>query len=170
MFTFTTTKLQKVLVLATLFFLCGFKHPFYLGVTDLKFNTKEKVLQGSVKLFTNDLEAALKKIHNKTIDLINVKNKEEVTKILSDYLKKHFSLKINSKICNYKLIGFEREEEAIWMYVEFEKSELPKKIQVENTLLYDHLKDQMNITHIEVNNSKKSLKVNNPEKTLQFDF
>ena len=170
MFTFTTTKLQKVLVLATLFFLCGFKHPFYLGLTDLKFNTKEEVFQGSVNLFTNDLDAALKKIHNKTIDLINVKNKEEVTKILSDYLKKHFSLKINSKICNYKLIGFEREEEAIWMYVEFEKSELPKKIQVENTLLYDHLKDQMNITHIEVNNSKKSLKVNNPEKTLQFDF
>jgi len=170
MFTLTTTKLQKVLVLATIIFLCSFKHPFYLGVTDLKFNAKEKALQGSVKLFTNDLEAALKKIHNKTIDLINVKNKEEINKILSDYLNKHLSLKVNSKPCAFKLIGFEREEEAIWMYIEFEKSEIPKKIDLENTLLYDHLKDQMNITHIEVNNSKKSLKLNNPEKTLHFDF
>ncbi|MBA3680685.1 MAG: hypothetical protein H0W73_05910 [Bacteroidetes bacterium] len=162
--------MRKVLVLATIIFLFGFKHPFYLGVTDLKFNAKEKVLQGSVKLFVNDLEAALKKVHNKTVDLINVKNKEEVNIILSEYLKKHLSLKINGKACTYKLIGFEKEEEALWMYVEFEKSEVPKKIDVENTLLYDHLKDQMNITHIEVNNSKKSLKAHNPEKILQFQF
>ncbi len=170
MFTITTTKLGKVLILATFIFLCGFKHPFYLGVTDLKFNIKEKVLQGSVKLFVNDLEGALKKIHNKTIDLINVKNKDEINIILTDYLKKHLVLKINGKTSNYKLIGFEKEEEALWMYIEFEKSEIPKKIEVENSLLYDHLKDQMNITHIEVNNLKKSLKANNPEKTLQFQF
>lgn len=170
MFTFTTTKLGKVLILATFIFLCGFKHPFYLGVTDLKFNVKEKALQGSVKLFINDLEGALKKANNKTIDLINVKNKEEITFILSDYLKKHFALKVNGKACAYKLIGFEKEEEALWMYVEFEKSDIPKKVEIENTLLYDHLKEQMNITHIEVNNTKKSLKTNNPEKTLQFEF
>lgn len=170
MFTLTTTKLGKVLILATIILLCGFKHPFYLGVTDLKYNVKEKALQGSVKLFVSDLEGALKKIHNKTIDLINVKNKEEVTIILAEYLKKHLALTVNGKVCTFKLIGFEKEEEALWMYVEFEKSEVPKKIELENTLLYDHLKDQMNITHIEVNNSKKSLKTNNPEKIIQFQF
>lgn len=169
MYIVKTTKLKKVFVLVVFIFL-AFKHPFYLGVVDLKFDAKEKKLQGSVKLFTSDLEAALKQIHHKTIDLINTKNKEETNKILFDYLQKHLNLKINGKAGNYKLIGFEREEEAIWMYVEFEKSEIPKKIEVENTLLYDHLKDQMNITHIEVNNSKKSLKANNPEKFLQFDF
>jgi hypothetical protein len=68
------------------------------------------------------------------------------------------------------LIGFENEAEAIWMYIEFEKSLTPKKIEIENTLLYEHLKDQMNIVHIEVNNSKKSLKITNPEKNLKFDF
>ncbi len=56
------------------------------------------------------------------------------------------------------------------MYIEFGKSFSPKKVEIENTLLYEHLKDQMNIVHIEVNNSKKSLKVSNPEKKLKFDF
>lgn len=160
----------KFLVLAAVFFLLAFKHPFYLGVTDLKYNEKEKSLQGSVKLFTNDLEGALKKNHKNTVDLINVKNKEAVTIILYDYLKKHFELKVNDKKINYKLIGFEREEESVFMYLEFDKSELPKKVEVDNTLLYDHLKEQINIVEIEVNNFKKSLKCTNPEKNFNFEF
>ena len=148
----------------------AFSHPFYLGVVDLKYNSKDKALQGSVKLFTNDLEAALKKIHKRSIDLINPKDKDATNKILFDYLKEHLKLKVNSKNDNYKLIGFEHEAEAIWMYIEFDKSEFPKNIEVENTLLYEHLKEQMNIVHLNINNSKKSLKVTNPEKILKFEF
>jgi len=44
-----------------LFFCLAFKHPFYLGVIDLKYNSTEKSIQGSIKLFTNDFENALKK-------------------------------------------------------------------------------------------------------------
>jgi hypothetical protein len=162
--------LRKVLGLLIIIFLFGFKHPFYLGVVDLKFNLNEKALQGSVKLFTNDFEASLKKLHKKPIDLINVKDKEATTKIVSDYLKGRLKIKVNDKELNYKLIGFENEAEAIWMYIEFEKSEVPKKIEIENALLYEHLKDQINIVHVEVNNSKKSLKVTNPEKNIKFVF
>ncbi|MBA2612605.1 MAG: hypothetical protein H0U95_11575 [Bacteroidetes bacterium] len=160
----------KFLICLSVFFLSAFTHPYYLGVTDLVYNVKEKNLQGSVKLFTNDLEGALKKAHNNTIDLINVKNKEAVTIILSDYLKKHFELKVNDKKTSYKLIGFEREEESVLMYIEFEKTETPKEVDVDNTLLYDHLKEQINIVEIEVNNSKKSLKCTNPEKSFKFQF
>lgn len=162
--------MRKVLVFVIIIFLVAFKHPFYLGVVDLKFNSKEQTIQGSVKLFTNDLESALKKLHKKPIDLINVSDKETVSKILFSYLKERLKFKINGKSLNYKLIGFEHEEEAIWMYIECDKSELPKKIEIENSLLYDYLKDQMNIVHIEVNDSKKSQKVSCPEKTLKFDF
>ena len=99
MYKITTTKLRKVLVLIAIIFLVAFKHPFYLGVTDLKYNSKEKTLQGSVKLFTNDLEASLKKIHKGSVDLINTKNKEETKKMLFDYLKDRFELKANNKSC-----------------------------------------------------------------------
>lgn len=160
----------KVLVLVIIIFSVAFKHPFYLGVVDLKYNAKEKSLQGSVKLFTNDFENALKKIHKKPVDLINLKDKDATTKILVSYLIDHLKFKINNNPVNFKLIGFEHEEEAVWMYIEFAKSELPKIIEIENSLLYDYSKEQMNIVHIEVNDSKKSLKVSYPEKTLKFDF
>ena len=38
-----------------------------MGVTDLKYNNKEHMLQGSVKLFTNDFESTLKKLNQKTL-------------------------------------------------------------------------------------------------------
>lgn len=162
--------MRKVLVFIIIILSLAFSHPFYLGVVDLKYNAKDQALQGSVKLFTNDFEAALKKIHKRPIDLINPKDKEATTKLLFEYLKEHLKLKVNNKIDNYKLIGFEHEAEAIWMYIEFEKCELPKNIEIDNTLLYDHLKEQINIVHIEINDSKKSLKATNPEKILKFDF
>ena len=91
-------------------------------------------MQGSVKLFTNDFEAALKKLLKKPIDLINVKNKPETTKIVSDYLNERLKFKINDKPVAFKLVGFENEAEAIWMYIEFEKSSPPKKVEIENKI------------------------------------
>jgi hypothetical protein len=148
----------------------SFKHPFYLSVTDLKYSPKEKALQGSVKIFTSDLEAALKKIHQKTIDLINVKDTAATQKILADYLKKRLAININKKKSDYTLIGFEREEEAVWIYIEIKNCAKPKNVSIENSILYDFIKEQMNIVHIEVDGEKKSLKVNNPDKQLSFTF
>lgn len=162
--------LKKILFFSFLIFLFSFKHPFYLGVTELKYNPKEKALQGSVKLFTNDLEAALKRIHGKTIDLIHPKDTLKTEKMLDDYLQKRLLIKINGLVKNYELLGFEKEQEAIWMYIEIKNCPVPKKLSFENSLLYDYIKDQSNIVHIEVGTEKKSLKVNNPEKHLLFEF
>ena len=37
------------------------KHPFFMCVTDIKHNIKQHSLNISIKLFTNDIENALKK-------------------------------------------------------------------------------------------------------------
>ncbi|MES2681599.1 MAG: DUF6702 family protein [Bacteroidota bacterium] len=162
--------MKKVLILVTIFFLVAFKHPFYLSVTDLKYNTREKALQGSVKIFINDLESALKNINKKNTDLVNVKDTAEVTKQLTAYLKSHLYLKLNGKEKTFRLIGFEKEEEAIWIYLEFKNCELPKKLEINNTILFEYIKQQTNIVHLEVGSDKKSAKVSNPDKNLIFDF
>lgn len=148
----------------------SFMHPFYLGVIDLKYNKNEKAIQGSVKLFTNDLEVTLTKINRKTVDLINSKNKEETSKILFDYLSKHVKLTNNGKLTALKFIGYEIEQEAVWMYVEFSAINQPKGVNIECTLLYEQLKEQINIINLEVNNSKKVSKITNPETTINFQF
>ena len=153
-----------------LFFCLAFKHPFYLGVTDLKYNAKDKAIQGHVKLFTNDFENALKKIYKQPVDLINVKDTAATKKIIADYLVKHFKLKLNGQQKSFTVIGFEKEEEAIFTYIEYKNCNAPKTIDIETTLLYDCLKEQMNIVNFELSGTKKSVKVNNPDKKITFSF
>ncbi|MBA3664860.1 MAG: hypothetical protein H0W61_11725 [Bacteroidetes bacterium] len=163
-------KLLCLCSLTLLFFSFSLKHPFYLGVTDLKYNAPQKSLQGTVKLFTNDFEDAIKKVYKVQIDLINGKDKESNNTILKDYLKNHLKIKINGKAAALDLIGYENEAEAVWMYVESVNCALPKKIEIENTLLYDQVKSQINIVHCDVKGNTKSSKVTNPEKSIVFDF
>ncbi len=162
--------MKKVLGLLLIFCCFSFKHPFYLSVTDLKFNPAHKRFEGSVKVFNNDLENALKQIHQKSIDLIHPKNKEETTKLLTEYLHKQLKISIQNKNVPYELIGFENEDESLWIYIESSECQNPKSLHIENSILCDSQKEQMNIVNIEVSGQKKSWKVNCPEKSMDFQF
>jgi hypothetical protein len=163
-------KVLKVFLFASIFISFNLKHPFYLSVTELKYDSKTKSLQGSVKLFTNDFEEALKKIYNHPVDLINGKDKDAIGKLLTDYLQKHLIIKVAGNEQTFSFIGYEIEEEVIWMHVEYKNCPAPKKLVVLNTLLYDFIKTQTNIVNCDYNSSKKSFKVTCPEKAIRFDF
>ncbi len=162
--------MKNIFFLSLVILLTGFKHPYYLSVTDLKYNPTEKRVQGSVKIFTNDLENALKKSLKYPVDLINLKDTSKTKKLLQDYLYKHLLFTVNNQKLNYHLLGFEREQENVFIYIESEKSPLPKSVLISNSLLYDAIKEQSNIVHFEVKGQKKSSKVSFPVKELKFEF
>ena len=147
-----------------------FKHPFYITVVDIKHDTKQQSLNISVKLFTNDIEEALKKTTSKSIDLLNPKNKAEMEIELMNYIKKRLTVTLNNKATSIDFIGYEKEEDAIWAYLEIKKVAIPKTIKVDTKLLFDFLPLQSNIVHAEVNGVKKSSKVNNPDSKVEFNF
>lgn len=162
--------MKYFLISLLLFFTLSFAHPFYLSVCDLKFNPVSQKIEGTLKVFTNDLEDALKRLGNKTIDLIHSKNKKEDLLILNQYLIKRLSLFSNDKGLSYQLLGYETEEESTWIYFETSFCSLPKNLKVENSLLYDFLKEQMNLINLEVEGQKKSWKLTYPEKQVIFQF
>jgi hypothetical protein len=145
-------------------------HPFYLSVCDLKYNPSINKLEGTVKLFTNDLEDALKRLEQKPVDLIHPKDKNETLAMLSSYLKARLEFKEKDKTLAYALLGYELEEESIWLYFESLPCPEPKTITIENSLLYDFLKEQINIINVALRGQKKSWKLNCPEKTVVFEF
>lgn len=146
------------------------KHPFYMGVTDLKYDAASKNMNVSVKLFTNDLEEALRKNSKKDIDILHPKNKAEVDSILFTYIKKRLSITLNFKPQALHYIGYEREDESVWTYLELKKVPIPKTLDIDTKLLYDDFPQQINIVHAEVNGIKKSSKVTNPDSKVEFSF
>lgn len=136
----------------------------------MKYDKKERSIHTSVKLFTNDIEEALKKLNAKKVDLINDSNKKANEELLKVYIQNRLKLKTDGKTRAFDLIGYEREEDAIWIYLEYKNLSTFKKVEIENTLLYDFLDNQINILHFEMNGNKQSSKLNKPEKTLSFEF
>ncbi len=145
-------------------------HPYYVSVTDIKYNEHEKTVQISCRMFTDNIETALKKIYQKQLDILHPTDKKEIENLLTDYFSKHLKLKVNGKPQTLNFIGYEKEDEAIWCYLEIKIIELPKLLIMENTLLYDYLPQQINMVHIKINDKKQSSKVSNPEKELIFNL
>jgi hypothetical protein len=167
-----TLRNKLSITVLTSILLFGFKsfHPFYLGIVHLKHNTTNKSIESSVKLFVNDLEDALKKQTNKPIDLINGTNKDELNKLIQGYVKKNLAVKVNNKLIDLNYVGFEVEKEIVWIYSEYKNIKSIQSMQVDCSLLYEHIKQQTNIIRIEVNNNEQSTKLNKPEKTAKFSF
>ena len=146
------------------------KHPYYISVVDIKYSAQEKSIQLSTRLFTNDLEDALETIYHKKMDVLNPKHKAEVDSIIFTYIKQRLHISINKKDQTLNYIGYEREEESIWTYLEIKKVTAPKTLSITTKLLYDYLPSQVNIVHAEINGVKKSSKVTNPDSKVEFSF
>ncbi len=70
-------------------------HPFYLSVTEIKYNSVEKTTEIACKMFVNDLEDAIKRGSGTKVDLINSTDKTLTGKQLFEYINKRLKININ---------------------------------------------------------------------------
>ncbi|MBL0357339.1 MAG: hypothetical protein IPP72_10845 [Chitinophagaceae bacterium] len=145
-------------------------HPIFLSVTQIEHNAKEKTLEVSCKLFTDDFEKTLRQHYSDKIELLNEPAKKQMNIIVNDYIQKHFSIKADGKPVILQFIGFEQEEEGIISYFQASNIASVKKITVFNNLLYEYKTEQMGIIHAIVNGNRKSTRLNNPDANAEFEF
>lgn len=145
-------------------------HPFFISVTEISHNATDKNLEISCKIFTDDFETALSKGSSSKIDLFNPKDKQAVEKQIAAYIRKHLAVKLDNKPVTLEFVGFERENEAVWSYFQVSNTPAPKKIDINNDLLYDSFNQQINLMHISVGGNRKSTKLNYPDASASFQF
>ena len=145
-------------------------HPFYISVTEINHNANEKSLEISCKIFTEDLENVLNKTANPKIEISNPKNKDQVTKLISQYLQAHLQLRVNGQPVTMELLGFEEEREATWSYLQVTNVPAVKKLEIVDSILYESFAEQINLVHVTVSGNRKSSRVNNPESLVKMEF
>jgi hypothetical protein len=143
-------------------------HPYYLAVTDLKLDERTNRIGGSLKIFVNDLEDAISRVSHKKVDLIRPRDSALVISRLSEYLKTRFVISANGVPYPVKVLGFEREEDIIWIYVEGEPVRDVRTVGIRNTLLYDFLPTQIHILNLSYRDKKWAYKLVCPEKEHSF--
>ena len=144
----------SIAVLVALVSLSSFisAHKYYVSVTDIEYAKEDKAIQIISRLFIDDFEKVLQERYDDSIKI-----EHELSGI---YIEKYFSKKllvtVNNELKQFKFIGKEIEDDMVHCYFEIENVSSVKTIGVTNKLLFDAFDNQQNITHLKINDEKKS--------------
>ncbi len=142
-------------------------HKYYFSLTEIKSNTFSKTLSVSSKLFIDDLENALQKANKIKFDLSKSTDNKEVQNAVFNYINSHLQIYLDGKMVPLNLVGFEIENEVVWIYLEstLNKKEF-KTTKIINSILYDFSADQTNLVQFKWNNNNYTEKLTYPNKEL----
>lgn len=145
-------------------------HPFYVGVVEVNHNKASAALEVSCKLFAEDAQAVLEQQYKTKVDFSQPQQKATIDKLLNDYVHKHLALQADKKPLKLQYVGFEREAESLYCYLEADGVPVVKMLDVNNSLLYDFIDQQINIVHVMVGGMRKSFKLDYPKTDATFSF
>jgi hypothetical protein len=150
----------------------GFRpvHPLYISVTEINHNPKDKILEISCKIFTNDFEAVLEKMSGSRVDLSAAGQKAVSDKLIDAYVEKHLRLKVDGRPVALHFVGSEKENDGTWSYFQVNDVPTVKKIEAVDELLYDSFSQQINIMHVTVGGQRKSMRLDYPEAVAVFEY
>jgi len=145
-------------------------HPFHVSTTEINHNASDKTLEISCKVFTDDFESALAKQYHTKADLSAMNMKAAMDTLVKKYINNHLILNSEGKTLVMKYLGFEKENEAVYAYLQVDNISALKKIEITDSILYDLYDDQISIIHVIVSGNRKSTKLDYPATKAGFEF
>src|SRR5690348_6568801 len=92
------------------------RHPFYVSVTEINHNAKEKTLESSCKIFADEMEDVLKQNYQANVDVGNEKQEPQNGRLINDYIQHHLGLSVDGKPVPLHFVGFEKQSESLYCY------------------------------------------------------
>jgi hypothetical protein len=145
-------------------------HPIHVSTTNIEYNKQDNKIEVICTIFTDDFEAALVKQYGKKIDLTKADMHAAMDELVKNYIGLHLHLKTGPAALKLNYVGFEINKEATDVYFESDKTPIFKKIDVDDSILYNLFDDQINIVHVTVNGLRKSEKLDYPNTKLSQEF
>ena len=148
------TVIKILVILFSSITISNYNHPYYLSATRVLYSKTYNQFQCTSRFFIDDLESLYKsKLVNNEIYKFE-KKKFEV--FLKEYLKENFIILYDDIIQNQTFVGTEFLNDIIIIYFEYQIKSDFKKITIKNSVLMNHINEQKNIVHLEINDEKKS--------------
>lgn len=137
-----------------------FLHPIHLSVSEINYSEKDKALQITSRIFLDDLELSIRNQRKQPdLDLLEPGPGLTTEQLISEYVIKHFSVKLDGKIQKLNFLGFEREDPAVICYIEIVNVKKFKTIDVKNEVIMETHDDQSNLIHVTYKGPVKSLRL-----------
>lgn len=159
--------IKLCLGLVAIMLLSASNHPFYVSVTEIEYIPKNKEIGIAIKSFPDDLEETLRLYSGKKLDLYS-KEKTVNGQMIEQYFKKHLQITVNKTQKPLNFLGYEIDNEAVWMYFNLSKINSVKELTIINDVMYEYKPEQTNIVHISVSGNTSSYRLTAPNKEIQF--
>jgi hypothetical protein len=146
-------------------------HPLHISVTEITLDQKEKELEIMIRIFTDDLELAVREMkHDENLTLLKTQG-TTIDKLAWEYLESRFKISADRESKTLKYLGHETDEDVMIFYVQVEPIERFETLSITNNILTELYDDQANLVNVTVNDDTKSLRLmrNNPSGKLSFD-
>jgi len=122
------------------------KHKFYFSLTSIKVDTQQKNLNVSCKLFIDDLEQILLNTNKVKYDLTKSEQIKAAEQAIYQYMVNHLKLNINNKNMPLNWVGFETENDVVWIYLESKCTDKKfNNLKVSNSILCNLTTEQTNL-------------------------
>ena len=124
-------------------------HPFHATITSFDCNRKNKSVEITIKLFTNDLESAIARQEKSDLRIDSGNNSVMIDSLIYNYIKKNLFFSLNDERIKLLWVGKEFENDITWSYLEIKNiKNIPgTKISIKNKLFLEIFDDQLNICH-----------------------
>jgi len=141
-------------------------HPIHVSTTSIEYNKQDSKLEVICTIYTDDFEAALVKQYHAKTDLNKADMHAAMDALVKNYIAANLNIKTGDMPQKLNYLGFEINRESTDVFLESDKIQPVKKVDVEVSLLYNLFDDQINIVHIIVNGIRKSERVSYPDKKI----
>lgn len=146
-------------------------HPLHVSVTEVAFDAKEDELEITLRVFTDDLELAIREAKkDNNLNLLKPVN-TTIDKLVWEYLEPRVKISVEGKPQAVKYLGHEKEEDVFIFYVQVQPVKNFQTLSITNSIITELYHDQANLVNVTINDKTKSLRLmrNNPSGTLSFD-
>lgn len=123
-------------------------HKYYVSLTQIEHNEKEKSVEITLRVFTDDLELCLNNKFNKTFLIGSTQELSQSNNFIHAYLNQKLFIKINGKSHEYQMIGKEIEDDLTYIYLEIKGVKTLKSVNISNNIFFEMLADQQHIIKI----------------------
>lgn len=145
-------------------------HKFYVSITKIEFIKEKNSIQIITKIFTDDLENALRQRYDRSISLDSKKETEYSDENLKTYILQKIKIKVNGKQVQLNFIGKEYDTDMVVAYMEVAGVKELKTIEIENKILMDVFPEQQNIIHLKTSKNRRSLLLRRDEPSGKLEF
>lgn len=147
----------------------GARHPIHVSSTQIDLSRDRRSLEMTVRIFTDDLEAALK-ASGVPVSLTQ-SPAAAVDSALSRYVGARLLVAANgAPLRRGTIVGHEREDEATLVFLEMPVAAPLTSLQVTQPVLLELFEDQTNLLHLTAGSVKRSALLRRGTERASFQF